>query len=91
METVLSKYLVEGMIRTDGGTPGTTGTKTPTVSKLAREAILEGITGFRGLTDTDRNKGELYKRAKLLPPFPGNKCRTVPDAWEELREAAFAI
>ena len=47
METVLSKYLVEKMLGTD--TPGTTGSKTPDtkVSKLAREAILEGITGFK--------------------------------------------
>ena len=80
METVLSKYLVEGMIRTDGGIPRTIGTRTPGVSKLAREAIIEGITGYRGLTDSDRNKGDLYKRANLLSPFPGSKCRTVPDA-----------
>ena len=77
------------MVRAE--TPGTTSTKTPGVSKLAREAIIDGITGYRGLADADRNKGDLYKRAKLLPPFPGSKCRTVPDAWEEWWESAFAI
>ena len=78
MENVLAKYLVA---RTD--TPGASSYKSDSESKIAREAILEGITGVKGLTDSERSKGEVYKRAKLLPPFPGHKCRIVPDAWEE--------
>ena len=60
-------------------------------SKIAQEAVLEGITGGRGLSDDDKQKGLLYKRAKLLPAFPGSRCRNEPDLWEEWWEKAYAI
>ena len=63
------------------GTPGSTYTRPR--SKIAQEAVLDGITGGRGLSDHDKDKGLLYKRAKLLPPFPGSRCRNEPDLWEE--------
>ena len=65
MENILAEYLVA---RTD--TPGASSYKSDSESKIAREAILEGITGTKGLTDSERSKGKVYKRAKLLPPVP---------------------
>ena len=58
---------------------------------MAQEAVLEGLTGGRGLSDYDKDKGMLYKRAKLLPEFPGSRCKNEPDLWEDWWEKAYAI
>ena len=87
---VLAANLMVGVTRDSvRGTPGSSGTFCE--SKIAREAVLEGLTGGKGLSDSEKDKGMLYKRAKLLPPFPGSRCRTEPDLWEDWWEKAFAI
>ena len=89
MEAVFAKKLITSNTETPGGktTPGSRDSG----SKMARDAILDGITGGR-LSDSDKTRGDkLYKHAKLLPRFPGLKCKTVPEVWEDWWEEVFGI
>ena len=74
-------------------TPATERTTPLSESKLSQQAILTGICDTRDLDKTpwEKEKGMLYKNAKLIPTFPGSRCRHEPDVWEDWWERVYAI
>ena len=86
MEALFTKRLLTA------DTPGSKSTDSGAFeNKLARDAILAGITDGRS-SGTEKGKDDrVHKDAKLLPPFPGITCRTNPEAWEDWWEDVFGI
>ena len=65
------------------GTPATDRTTPHSESKFSQQAILSGICDSKDLDKAwEKEKGSLYKNSKLIPAFPGSRCRTEPDTWE---------
>ena len=82
--TALQNVLATQMMgHSTPGDPRTTCATADSESKMTREAVLEGLTVGKGPSDWEKDTGMLYKRDKLLPPFPGSRCRTEPDLWED--------
>ena len=87
MQSVLTSKLASS------NTPATERTTPISESKLSQQAILTGICDNKDLDKTpwEKEKGMLYKNAKLIPTFPGSRCRHEPDVWEDWWERVYAI
>ena len=58
-------------------------------SEVAKEAVLAAVSGDH--EKWEKEKSMLWKHAKTIPDFPGDRCRTDPDVWEDWWEKVYAI
>ena len=60
-------------------------------SKFTTQVVLDSLSTDDKRKAMDKEKSQILKHAHHIPVFPGSKCKTEPDLWEDWWERVYGI